>query len=695
MKVLLTIPAVCLLLFACSDLNNLKEQNQTVTLVSLLNEMTDFYELMLTPEPNYKCVQFSSYDRRSTDPNNKTETNWFANSDIGNFIRIETNNGKVEYVMADVDGPGAVVRIWSANSPGTIRIYLDNSLEPEIEISMKKWLSGEDKRFPPPIAGARGIGKNSYMPIPFAKYCKITSSARMVYYHVDCRVYKGNVNVETFSLKQLEENSQLVKKTAEILENPEKLLLNPKDYNTLSATNTLQPGSSFSFSSDSSKNNEIIYNFECKILKGDLENSLRGCLLEVTFDNMKEPAVQAPLGDFFATAPGLNKFKSLPLGVLGNGTMYCHFLMPFKKKCSFKFTNTTTNEISLTYNILLAPYNWTERSQYFFAKWRAWFDYPTRPQVDLDLFSCKGKGKYVGNMFQISNPVPNWWGEGDEKVYIDGEKFPSIFGTGAEDYYGYAYCWCEPFSHAYHNQVRVDGPANFGHSCVSRFHFLDAFTFDKSIKFDFELWHHANTKVSIASTVYWYGDKNCKDNFSDIKKEQLTISKLPKMKKIPGAIEGEKMKVIKMSSGKISTSLTGDNCIDQQRAQNDGSIIYPCLMAGWQCTSRSEGHALWWIDFNKGDELVLQFLSDKSGTNEVLYSGTQGRIFGDFDIYINGEPAEKPLNLFAKKVLPVREIRLGKFLIKKGKNEIKIVPIRKDNKNKIFVLDCLILQKVN
>ncbi len=87
-------------------------------------------------------------------------------------------------------------------------------------------------------------------------------------------------------------------------------------------------------------------------------------------------------------------------------------------------------------------------------------------------------------MYQISNPVANWWGEGDEKIYIDNENFPSTFGTGTEDYYGYAYCWYEPFTHAYHNQVRVDGPANFGHSCVSRFHFLDALTFDKSIKFD-------------------------------------------------------------------------------------------------------------------------------------------------------------------------------------------------------------------
>ncbi len=687
---------IAFLLFACSTPDKIKNQVQKITLSSLLNEMTDFQKLMETPKPNYKCIQFSSYDRRSTDPKKKNPSGWYANSDIGRYVRIETNKGRVEYVMADVNGPGAIVRIWSAFPQGTIRVYLDNAKEPEIEMPMYDMLYGESKFFFPPIAGIYGMGGNSYMPIPFAQRCKITSTTKKVYYQVNCRVYKGNVNVETFTLKNLKEKSELVKKINNSLKSPEKLQINPSDHNTTSATPLIKPGKSFKIPvNKNKKGNKIIYNFECKVVNGDLEKTLRGCLLEISFDDMKEPAVQAPLGDFFGTAPGLNKYKSLPLGVLDDGTMYCHFLMPYKNKCSIKIINTTTNEVKLSYKILTMPSKWSKQSQYFCAKWKVWYNYKTRPISEFNLFECEGKGKYVGNMYQISNPVPNWWGEGDEKVYIDGEKFPSIFGTGTEDYYGYSYCWNALFMHAYHNQVRADGPGNFGHTCVSRFHFLDAFTFDKSIKFNLEMWHQVNTKVSVATTVYWYERPGAKDNFKPIKKDQLIIPKLPEFKKIPGAIEGEEMKVIKITGGKICDSILGETGVNQNDVAKDFPSLVPCLITGWQSIDRSKGNALWWKDLNTNDELVLEFYSDKAGTNEVLYSGTYSMIFGVYDIYINDNPADKPLDLFSKSTRSTGEIKLGKFFINKGKNTIKIVVKEKKRKVALFVLDYIKLQKVN
>jgi len=64
-------------------------------------------------------------------------------------------------------------------------------------------------------------------------------------------------------------------------------------------------------------------------------------------------------------------------------------------------------------------------------------------------------------------------GEGDEKIYVDGETFPSHFGTGSEDYYGYAWGSTEVFTHAYHNQPRCDDPKNYGNTSVNRFHVID------------------------------------------------------------------------------------------------------------------------------------------------------------------------------------------------------------------------------
>ena len=72
---------------------------------------------------------------------------------------------------------------------------------------------------------------------------------------------------------------------------------------------------------------------------------------------------------------------------------------------------------------------------------------------------------------------------------MDGETFPSHFGTGTEDYYGYAWCWPGLFTHAYHAQPRCDGPGNYGRTSVNRFHILDRIPFTKDFKFDMELWH--------------------------------------------------------------------------------------------------------------------------------------------------------------------------------------------------------------
>ena len=107
----------------------------TITTGSLLDEMTDLDRLAELPSPTYVTKQFSSYDQKSTTPDD--HENWFANRDRGQYLRTETNAGRQEFVMMDVDGPGAIVRIWSANPEGTLRVYLDGSDRPVIQEDMK------------------------------------------------------------------------------------------------------------------------------------------------------------------------------------------------------------------------------------------------------------------------------------------------------------------------------------------------------------------------------------------------------------------------------------------------------------------------------------------------------------------------------------------------------------------------------
>jgi hypothetical protein len=99
-------------------------------------------------------------------------------------------------------------------------------------------------------------------------------------------------------------------------------------------------------------------------------------------------------------------------------------------------------------------------------------------------------------------------GEGDEKIYVDGETFPSHFGTGTEDYYGYAWCCPIPFVHPFHGQPRADGHKhgdnNWGHTTVSRVRALDAIPFTKSFKFDMEIWHWRECEEAYAATTFFY-----------------------------------------------------------------------------------------------------------------------------------------------------------------------------------------------
>ena len=682
-----------LFLSSCSTLCNFNNENNPVTFVSMLEEMTDLKKLSEVPSPKYSCKQFSSYDRASTNPNDLSDTNWFANADCGQFLRTENNNGTNEFVMMESEGPGAIVRIWSANANGIIRIYLDGNPKPAIEMPMMELVNGTSKISPAPISGVHGLGQNCYLPIPYAKHCKVTLSVGGIYYHINYRSYASCTKVETFSLKNAKNSISAIKKVADKLSNPEKVTALPGKYTRNKKGTNLKPNQSFEIEL---KGQKAIYNFICKVDAENMEEALRGALLEISFDGQK-PSVESPLGDFFGTAPGLNTFKSIPLGVLKSGKMYCNYVMGFKEKAKIKITNYSSNPINLSCEINSGTYKWTDRSQYFFAKWRSLNNQPTKPRIDWTLLDCKGEGTYLGNMYQVSNPIPNWWGEGDEKIYLDGEKFPSTFGTGTEDYYGYAWCWFGTFSHAFHNQVRSDGPANFGHSCVSRFHFLDALPFEKSIKFDMEVWHHVsttNTKISLASTVYWYARPGEKDNFAKIKKDVLVIPDLPPFKKVPGAIEGEKMKVIKVSGGLTGTKIPGDNFPTSRTL--DGSIpLLPALIACWQGMERSGGRALWWFENKPGDVAEIEFLSKKAGSDKVLISSSKGPIFGKFNISINGQPAKEQLNLRDKNVHPSGEINLGVFPILKGKNKIKVEVVKEakpPNNCHFFLLDYIKLE---
>jgi hypothetical protein len=237
------------------------------------------------------------------------------------------------------------------------------------------------------------------------------------------------------------------------------------------------------------------------------EAGLRSARLTISFDD--ELTVRAPLGDFFGTGPGLSPYDSLPFEVRTDGTLVSRWPMPFRTHASIAVSGSP----GLTGHVSVEPLDWTDRSLYFHAKWRPVTTVATRPLRDLRLIAIEGSGAYVGNTLNVTNPPgAMWWGEGDEKVYVDREPFPSQFGTGTEDYYGYAWSTTERFARPYHAQTRTGSPDFAGRFSMNRFHVLDAIPFSRDFRFELELWHWQETSVTWDAMTYYYARPGAKDD---------------------------------------------------------------------------------------------------------------------------------------------------------------------------------------
>ncbi|HXT95498.1 MAG TPA: DUF2961 domain-containing protein, partial [Polyangia bacterium] len=150
----------------------------------------------------------------------------------------------------------------------------------------------------------------------------------------------------------------------------------------------------------------------------------------------------------------------------------------------------------------------------FHAGWRPRAVLATRPFSDWHIGTVEGIGHQVGTMLDVENPPSaSWWGEGDEKISVDGEPFPSLFGTGTEDYFGFAWSTPETFAQAYHAQTRAPGAGFAGFFSMNRFHILDPIPFSRALRFDLELWHWTDTSIAADALLYWYARPGGHDDF--------------------------------------------------------------------------------------------------------------------------------------------------------------------------------------
>ena len=218
--------------------------------------------------------------------------------------------------------------------------------------------------------------------------------------------------------------------------------------------------------------------------------------------------------------------------------------MPFVHSAKIYLENFSSEPAKVKGKILYRSKK-LEKFLYFHCTYRYLENYPTRPFSDWQILKAEGgAGRYAGTMLSIRNPDYIWWGEGDEKVFVDDDKFPSIFGTGTEDYFSYA--WGTrylKFDHSYYGMSKAGNPfmmlallpyqvlpfrlvmANekFSEVCSQyRWQILDQIPFHNSIEFNLEVWHWTPTiTFDLQETSYWYAEKGVKYELQELIPEQI------------------------------------------------------------------------------------------------------------------------------------------------------------------------------
>ena len=245
--------------------------------------------------------------------------------------------------------------------------------------------------------------------------------------------------------------------------------------------------------------------------------SLRALVVRIYWDNADKPSVEVPLGDFFGVGWGVKKeFRSFPVSVSSLGrSRTCFWQMPFRKHAKI----TVSNELD----------GFGPASFYYYVDWEKVKSLPDSvlyfharysqqtPAVPGDhvILDTKGKGNYVGTVYSVIQKENGWFGEGDDRFYIDGEDLPSLRGTGTEDYFNDAWGFRE-FAGDFHGVPLYEGPLAGDRVSAYRWQIPDPVRFNKSLKitiehrgsvFDDEGNQHSSSGERadwISSVAFWY-----------------------------------------------------------------------------------------------------------------------------------------------------------------------------------------------
>jgi len=241
-------------------------------------------------------------------------------------------------------------------------------------------------------------------------------------------------------------------------------------------------------------------------------------VLRIYWDGEVEASVECPAGDFFACGMGeYTQVTSLAVCVNPMSGFNCYWPMPFRKGCKITMTNVDEKAMVLYYQIDYTLTRVPMDAAYFHAQFRR-VNPLTYKEVYTILDGVRGKGQYVGTYMTWGSNSPGWWGEGEIKFYMDGDKeFPTICGTGTEDYFCGSYGFSKPgtdqyqeFCTPYTGMPQVIKSEKQPKFSLYRWHIMDPIRFDNDLKVTIQAlgWQSEGRYLplqdDLSSVAFWY-----------------------------------------------------------------------------------------------------------------------------------------------------------------------------------------------
>ena len=470
---------------------------------------------------NWRTKQVSSYDRAGGPDDDK-------------HAELVYEGGTI---LAELEGPGCLTRIWTRNPQGTVYIYIDDLEYPRIVAPFESLFKGDLEYhspgfnlFAPPFVSESSGGYVSYVPIPYEKACRVMVSGAdsTLGYQVTYVEFPAGTEIRSFELaltdsdisffrrwrKEWEDtNFRWVDRDTEKYHHSRQHFWPNKDSLLLPLEG---PG--------------VITELEFEVGSAD-KDILDNAWLAIYFDGQETPGVLAPLGDFFGTMTSdASDHDSMLLG-RDNGRMWCRYPMPFKRGIEIRINNTSGAVADIDYGITWRPGPIGDQS-YFFARYQSAEAVAGEAYRVADI---EGKGHFVGCSLAATNADSLEFLDGDDTYLIDGSAAASFHGTGTDDYFNAGWYFATgPFSRPTHGATvkSGDGPAAFA---AFRTLISDPVPFNESFVFELEHGNRNNQEgVAYSSVAYWYQSEAKQETWAiaelkdvEFRRERLFVDLLP------------------------------------------------------------------------------------------------------------------------------------------------------------------------